>query len=132
MCLDATTWFDEHKYRLQEDGLFFRDFTCIYGYTSTQFMAIYEILKFDNSSEVKNMNSGGDIPLPQASLWYTVIMGLVRKASCSQMFFKIVVPKNFEIFTGKHLCCSLFLINLRTFTWSATLLKTDFNTGAFW
>ena len=28
----------------------------------------------------------------------------------SQMFFKIGVPENFAIFTGKHLCWSLFLI----------------------
>ena len=30
------------------------------------------------------------------------------KSSSSQMFFKIGVLKNFAIFTGKHLCWSLF------------------------
>ena len=31
----------------------------------------------------------------------------------SQMFFKIGVLKKFAIFTGKHLCCCLFLIKLQ-------------------
>ena len=31
------------------------------------------------------------------------------------MFFKIDVPKNFAIFTGRHLCWSLFLIKLQAF-----------------
>ena len=34
-------------------------------------------------------------------------------SSCSLMFFKIDVPKNFAICTGKHLCWSLFSINLQ-------------------
>ena len=34
-------------------------------------------------------------------------------SSRSKMFFKIGVLKNFENFTGKHLCCSLFLIVYR-------------------
>ena len=33
------------------------------------------------------------------------------RSSRSQMFFKIGALKNFTIFTGKHLCCSLFFIN---------------------
>ena len=45
----------------------------------------------------------------------------------------------FAIFTGKHLCRSFFLVNLQTSSQlfrpsgirSATLLKRDFNTGAF-
>ena len=36
--------------------------------------------------------------------------------------------KNFAIFTGKHLCRSLFLINLQAFR-PTTSLKTDPNTG---
>ena len=35
------------------------------------------------------------------------------RRSRSQMFFKIVVLKNFANFTGKHLCWSLFLIMLQ-------------------
>ena len=31
----------------------------------------------------------------------------------SQMFFKTVVLKNFAIFTGKHLCWSLFLLKFQ-------------------
>ena len=46
------------------------------------------------------------------------------------MFFQIVVPKNFAIFTGKHLCWSLLLIKLQAFR-STTLLQIDSNTGFF-
>ena len=38
------------------------------------------------------------------------------------MFFKIAVLKNFTIYTGKHLCWSLFLIELQA-SGTATLLK---------
>ena len=42
------------------------------------------------------------------------------------MFFKIGVPKNWAIFTGKHLCWSLILIKLQA--WRPTkLLKRDSN-----
>ena len=37
------------------------------------------------------------------------------RSSRSQMFFKILTFKNFAIFTGKHLCWSLFLIKLQAF-----------------
>ena len=40
------------------------------------------------------------------------------------MFFKISILKNFAIFTGKRLCCSLFLIKLQAF-WPKPLLKRD-------
>ena len=45
-----------------------------------------------------------------------------------QMFFKIGIFKNFAIFTGKHLCWSLFLI--KAFR-PVILLKRDSNTGIF-
>ena len=48
------------------------------------------------------------------------------KISCSQMFFKIVVFKNFANFTGKHLCWSLFSIKLQAFR-PAAFLKRDSN-----
>ena len=41
---------------------------------------------------------------------------------------KKAVLKNVAIFTGKHLCWSLFLIKLRAFR-PATILKRDSNTG---
>ena len=45
------------------------------------------------------------------------VMGVISttsiKSSRSQMFFKIGVLKNFAIFTGKHMCKSLFLIKLK-------------------
>ena len=37
------------------------------------------------------------------------------RSSCSQMFFKIGVLKNFANFTGRHLYWSPFLIKLQTF-----------------
>ena len=42
-------------------------------------------------------------------------MFLCHGNSRSQMFFKIGVFMNFSIFTGKHLCWSLFLIKLQAF-----------------
>ena len=36
----------------------------------------------------------------------------------SQMFFKIGVLKNLEIFTGKHLCLSFPLIKLQALAWN--------------
>ena len=46
------------------------------------------------------------------------------------VFFKEAALKNFSIFTGKHLYWSLFSIKLQAFR-SATLLKTDSDTGVF-
>ena len=48
------------------------------------------------------------------------------RSSHSQMFFKIDVLKNFANFTGKHLCWSLFSIQLQALR-PASLLKRDFN-----
>ena len=53
---------------------------------------------------------------------------IICRHSRSLMFCKINVLNNFAIFTGKHLCCSLFLINLQTWR-SITLLKRDSNTS---
>ena len=52
------------------------------------------------------------------------------RSSCSQIFIKISVLKNFAIFTGKHLCRSLFLRKLQVLK-PASLLKGDSNTGVF-
>ena len=46
------------------------------------------------------------------------------------MLFKISAFKKFANFTGKHLCWSFLLIKLKVFR-PVTLLKRDFNTGAF-
>ena len=40
-------------------------------------------------------------------------LSIYFKCSRSQMFFKISVLKIFSIYTGKQLCCSLFLRNLQ-------------------
>ena len=53
-----------------------------------------------------------------------------HRSSRSQMFFKIAVLKIFAIFTGKHLCWSLFLIKLQPWR-PTTLLLIDSNTGVF-
>ena len=45
----------------------------------------------------------------------------------SQMFFKIVVLKNFSTFTGKHLCWNLYWIRLQAFR-PAAISKRDSNT----
>ena len=45
-----------------------------------------------------------------------------------EVFYKKKIRKIFAIFTGKHLCWNLFLIELQGFR-SAALLKTDSNTG---
>ena len=37
------------------------------------------------------------------------------KSSLCETFFKIGVLKNFAIFTGKHLCWSLFLMKMQAF-----------------
>ena len=52
------------------------------------------------------------------------------RSSCSQIFIKISVLKNFAIFTGKHLCRSLFLRKLQVLK-PTSLLKGDSNTGVF-
>ena len=46
------------------------------------------------------------------------------------MFYKIGVLKTFAIFTRKHLCWSLFLINFQVFR-SAALFEKDSNTDVF-
>ena len=46
------------------------------------------------------------------------------------MYFRIDALKDFAIFTEKHLCWSLFLINIQAWR-PATLLKRDSNIGVF-
>ena len=47
------------------------------------------------------------------------------------MYFRISVLKKFAMFTRKHLCWSLFLINMQAWR-PATLLKRDSNTVFSW
>ena len=61
------------------------------------------------------------IQIREAAATEAVIGGILWK----ELFLKI-----FSIFTGKHLCWSLFLINLQACR-PATLLKKDFSTGVF-
>ena len=50
--------------------------------------------------------------------------------SRSQMFFKIGVPRHFAIFTGNHLCWSIFfnkVVGLKA-VWQKTGCSVQFNT----
>ena len=47
-----------------------------------------------------------------------------------EVFHEKAVPKNFTMFTGKYLYCSLFLIEFQAFR-SATLLKRDSKTDEY-
>ena len=53
----------------------------------------------------------------------------VFRSSRQRCSIKKVVLKNLGMFTGKHLCCSLFLIKLLSFK-PTNLLKRDSNTRA--
>ena len=53
-----------------------------------------------------------------------------HRSSHLRCFIKINASKNFAIFTGKHLCWSLFLIKLQAFR-PTTLLKKGSNTSVF-
>ena len=58
------------------------------------------------------------------------ILLLVCQERPQEVFLEKAILKTFTIFTGKNLCCSLFLIKLKAFR-SATLLKRDSNTAVF-
>ena len=58
------------------------------------------------------------------------ILRLKNQRQSPEVFCEKGVLKNFAIFTGKHLCCSFFLIKLQGW-WPATLLKRDSNNGVF-
>ena len=63
---------------------------------------------------------------------FSVILQRVKafRSSRSQMFFKKGAPKNFAIFTEKHLRWILFLIKFQAFKLT-TLIKIDSGTGVF-
>ena len=66
---------------------------------------------------------------------YSIAINCERALQCkferrSQMFFKIDVLKNFANFTGKHLCWSLFLIQLQAWR-VATLFKKRLQHSCF-
>ena len=63
--------------------------------------------------------------LTEYAKWFPQI-----RSSGSQIFCKIGALKDWAIFTGKHLCWSLFFIKLQVFS-PATLLKRDSNTVVF-
>ena len=54
---------------------------------------------------------------------------LNSRSSHQRCSIEKAVFKNFAIFTGKHLCWSLLLIDLRALRRPATFLKRDSNTG---
>ena len=50
--------------------------------------------------------------IPMVSQFFTYVTFIIRSGG-SQMFFNIGIFENFSIFTGKHMCWSLFLISCR-------------------
>ena len=54
----------------------------------------------------------------------------VNRSNRPEVFCEKGVLKSPAVFTGKHMCWSLFLIKLKAFK-PATLLKRDFNAGVF-
>ena len=66
------------------------------------------------------------------SIWLSVTLKnfAVYRTSCEQMFLKIGVLNKFAIFTGKHLCWSIFLIKLEAWN-PANLFIRDSNTVVF-
>ena len=50
--------------------------------------------------------------IPMVSQFFTYVTFIIRSGG-SQMFFNIGILENFSIFTGKHMCWSLFLISCR-------------------
>ena len=73
---------------------------------------------------VKNKKSECFVSLNKYKAKKQYNQGFGNRSSCSQMFFKISVLKNFAIFTGKHVCSSLqhrsFPVNI------VKLLRTPF------
>ena len=66
--------------------------------------------------------------LRKCPLRMLLVMLLIHEGKClnsrSQMFFKTGVLKNFTIFTGKHLCWSLFSIKSQDWRLPSSLKKT--------
>ena len=58
------------------------------------------------------------------------VSNIALKSSYRRCSIKKAVLKNLAILIGKHLCWSLFLINLQAYK-PATLLQRDSNTGVF-
>ena len=66
----------------------------------------------------------------KATPWKKSPKQSLPKSLQKQPYFKIGVPRNFPIFTGKYLWWSLFLTKLQ-FLRPATIFKRDFNAGVF-
>ena len=60
----------------------------------------------------KTLIDAGINPNVKDMVWLSCLF-FIFTSSCSQMFFKRGVLKNFAIFTEKHLCWKLFLIKLQ-------------------
>ena len=76
---------------------------------------------------------------PRATKWKSFSFFMVKfwqvsnitlKSNYRRCSIKEAVPKHFAKLIGKHLCWSLFSINLQTYK-PATLLGKDSNTGVF-
>ena len=93
------------------------------------FVKIFRTSIFLSTTEGLLLN----IPETRSSLLWIFIFSIshfssletMYRSSRLQLFFKMGVLKNFAIFTGKHLCWSLFLIKYPAFR-ATTLLKGGF------
>ena len=56
---------------------------------------------------------------------------IIYRSSCSQMFFKISVLKNFANFTGTHLCWSLFLTKVSSGLKACNFIKKKLQHSCF-
>ena len=77
--------------------------------------SLYLTLNISDSSFIKSCRLGMILNKALAQILqlrakFDVIMSRKFRSSRSQMFFKIGVVKYSASFTGKHLCCSFFLI----------------------
>ena len=76
----------------------------------------------------KKINLGDSKCVFLSYIWRRILRCHVFWCSHQRCSIKKAILKNFAIFTGKHLCWGLFIINLQTFM-ASTLFKKHSNTG---
>ena len=91
--------------------------------------------KYNNTKMIEiNININNFTPFHPSSLtskcYSSLLLKTTFRSSCSQMFFKIGVLKNFAILTGKHLLWNNFIkmrLQLRVFSYKyRKIFKTSF------
>ena len=118
-------------------GLRMKNFNIMWIHWKIQFLGVHEkpiyrgncIKKEDGGRGMFMI--GGLIPnahYAHLSFNLVVLWGHVQKQR-QELFYKKAARKNFAIFTGKHLCRSLFLITHLSYT--CYFIKRDSNSGFF-